>query len=119
MVTENGMVMLTAKEYDALVREAEDTKLLRSAIVKMLKEFKEKTTEDVELSCSEFLATYNAALNNMWEKMEKEEEEDENEIYGNDVTVHWHGLYCNCQDGATVTNTVIDGLEACADELGD
>lgn len=115
MVTENGMVMLTAKEYDELVREAEDTKLLRSAIVKMLKEFKEKTTEDVELSCSEFLATYNAALADMWEKIENGE--DENEIYGNDVTVHWHGLYCNCQYGAMVTNTVIDGLEACADEL--
>ena len=115
MVTENGMVMLTAREYDELVREAEDTKLLRSAIVKMLKEFKEKTTEDIELSCSEFLATYNAALANMWEQIENGE--DENEIYGNDVTVHWHGLYCNCQDGATVTNTVIDGLEACADEL--
>ena len=115
MVTENGMVMLTAKEYDELVREAEDTKLLRSAIVKMLKEFKEKTTEDVELSCGEFLATYNAALADMWEQIESGE--DKNEIYGNDVTVHWHGLYCNCQDGATVTNTVIDGLEACADEL--
>lgn len=115
MVTENGMVMLSVKEYDKLKREADDTRLLRSVVVKMLSELKKESTEDIKLTCSEFLATYNAALADMWEQIENGE--DENEIYGNDVTVHWHGLYCNCQDGATVTNTVIDGLEACADEL--
>ena len=117
MVRENGMVMMTTNEYEDLRREAENSEALESAVVKLLKYFKRKPTEDVEVTRKEFIATYNAAVSNMFEN--DDNGIDENEIYGYDVTVHWHGIYCNCEDGATVTNTVIDGVEGCSDELGD
>ena len=40
----------------------------------------------------------------------------EDDIYGHDVTVHFHGLYCNCQDGAAAFNYVIEAVDACASE---
>lgn len=109
MVKENGMIMMSEEEF-AKLNEKND--ILKSAVIKMLKQLKANTTEDAELTPYEFLAVYNAAVEKMFETYD-----DDNEIYGHDVTVHWHGLYCNCQDGATVTNTVIDGLEECAKEI--
>ena len=116
MVRENGMVMISEEEYRRLNRDSEDNKVLRSAIIKLLKQIKSNPTEDVELTMREFLVTYNAAVADMFEN--EDNGIDDNEIYGYDVTVHWHGVYCNCEDGATPTNTVIDGVEACADECG-
>lgn len=115
MVRENGMVMIKEEEYHRLNKSAEENEILRSAVMKMVRNFQRKPTSDIELSRREFLAVYNAAVCEMFEK--EEYGIDDNEIYGYDVTVHWHGFYCNCEDGATVTNTVIDGVEACADEL--
>lgn len=45
--------------------------------------------------------------------------EDEDEIYGHDVTVHWHGLYCNCSNGAAVSNNIIPGIEGLISEYGE
>lgn len=117
MVRENGMVMMSVKEYEELKRSATDTEVLRGAVVKLLKHFNSQPTTDIELTQKEFLMAYNAAVENMFENLENGI--DDNEIYGHDVTVHWHGVYCNCEDGATVTSTVIDGVEACSDEMGD
>lgn len=114
MVRENGMVMISEEEYCKLNKQYQENEILRSAVMKMIKNFQTKPTSDIYLSRREFLAVYNAALSDMFERGD-----DNNEIYGHDVTVHWHGFYCNCEDGATVTNTVIDGVECCSDELGD
>lgn len=115
MVRENGMVMISEEEYRRLNESCEENEILRSAVMKMIRHFQRKPMSDIELSRREFLAVYNAAVADMFEK--EEYGINENDIYGYDVTVHWHGFYCNCEDGATVTNTVIDGVEACADEL--
>lgn len=112
MVRENGMVMISEEEYCRLNNSAEENEVLRSAVMKMVRNLQRKPTSDMELSRREFLSVYNAAVGDMFER-----EDCDNEIYGYDVTVHWHGFYCNCEDGATAANTVIDGVEACADEL--
>lgn len=116
MVRENGMVMINEEEYRRLNKDSEENGILRSAIIKIINNIKENPTADIELTCREFLSVYNAAVTDMFER--EDNGDDKNEIYGYDVTVHWHGFYCNCEDGATVTNTVIDGVECCADELG-
>lgn len=41
---------------------------------------------------------------------------EDNDIYGHDITVHWHGLYCNCGDGATPANYIIPAIEECWEE---
>ena len=117
MVRENGMVMISEEEYRELLHNAESADVLRTAIMKLVRQFKRKPTEDIELTRKEFIKVYNTAVSDMFEKDEQGIED--NEIYGYDVTVHWHGFYCNCEDGATVTNTVIEGVECCSDELGD
>lgn len=115
MVRENGMVMISEEEYRRLNKDAEENEILRSAVMKMIRNFQRKPNSDMELTRREFLAVYNAAVGDMFER--EEYGIDDNEIYGYDVTVHWHGFYCNCEDGATPTNTVIVGVEDCADEL--
>lgn len=114
MVRENGMVMISEEEYRNFVRESKTADCLRSAIVKLMKKFKENLTEDVELTRKEFIATYNAAINDMFERGD-----DNNEIYGYDVTVHWHGFSCNCEDGAEIYNYLIGAIEGIDDEIGD
>lgn len=41
-------------------------------------------------------------------------------LYGEkaSVTVQWNGLYCDCQDGATVSNYVFPAIHEMEEELG-
>ena len=72
---------------------------------------KERCNNDVRVKRSEFLEIYNEAMNTLGA--------DECELYGNDVTVHWHGIYCNCSDGATAWNHIVSNIESVIDEDGD
>ena len=120
MVRENGMVMISEEEYRNFVRESKTADCLRSAIVKLMKKFKENPTEDVELTRKEFIATFNAAVDDMFKKIDKDNSGiDDNEIYGYNVTVHWHGFSCNCEDGAEIYNHLIGAIEVIDDEIGD
>ena len=38
------------------------------------------------------------------------------DIYGHDVYVSWHGMYCNCADGAIANNYIIEGIKECLEE---
>lgn len=114
----NEVVMLKKDDYERLKRNAKEAEVLRTAVIKLLEHFKANQTNDVEVTRKEFLAIYGAAVDDLFRK-EDNGDDDDNEIYGHDVTVHWHGIFCNCEDGATVTNTVIDGVECCSSELGD
>lgn len=125
MVKENGMVMLTQAELDRIEREHSEkieeyekrVSFMQSAIKELMKDGALK--HDLRVAKIDFLAIYNKALNEMFDNFEKECEDGTelpNEIYGHDVTVHWHGLYCNCGNGATPTNTIIDAVESCDSE---
>ena len=69
----------------------------------------ETVPHDVRVSKADFLAMHSTAVYEM-------DGIEDNDIYGYDVTVHWHGIYCNCGDGATPANYIIPGIEYCNEE---
>lgn len=77
----------------------------------LFKVMKEHESGDVKVTKREFLEVYEEAMNDLGS--------DECECYGNDVTVHWHGIYCNCNDGAVAWNHIVSGIEGVIDEYGD
>ena len=100
------------REKDELVKEYEKRLgMLQSAVLELTK----GTTNgcrDTRVSKADFLAIYNKALSHMDEHIE----EETNDIYGFDFTVHWHGIYCNCGDGATAYNYIVSGVEGVQEE---
>ena len=119
MVKENGMVMLTEnelKEMDRkLIQYEKRILILQSALLNATKV--NKSVEGVQVTKTDFLAIYNKALSEMFDKEEKEDFDPYNtDIYGYDFTVHWHGIYCNCSDGAMPSNHIIPAIEGLNDE---
>ena len=123
MVKENGMVMMTEQELEQMNIEKETIKedyekrleLMQDAIKQLMKEGTPST--DIRISKIDFVAIYNKALNEFFDIMEKPNgDEQPNEIYGHDFTIHWHGIYCNCGDGAAPSNYIISGIEGIIDE---
>ena len=95
--------------YELTDREIEkQTEIAKRTLFKVLSE---KKTEDIEVSRQEFLDIYGLAMDGLGS--------DECELYGNDVTVHWHGIYCNCSDGAVAYNNIITGIENVIKEEGE
>lgn len=76
-------------------------KLLRNAILQLTKNKRE--TEDVRVSRKDFLKLHVAS--------------EDDDVYGYPITVHWHGIYCDCSDGATPSNHIIPGILSCDEEL--
>ena len=139
MVKENGMVMMTEQEHDleldiickdyekeintlkkehneeikTLMRRIE---LLQTAITELIHN-ENHGSHDVRVSKTDFLDMYQKALDVFFDNMEKPNcDELPNDIYGKDFTVHWNGIYCNCSDGAVVSNNLIPGIEGVLDE---
>ena len=107
-----------SKELTKIKNQFEQTKkayekrieLLQDAIKQLMKE--DATPGDVRVGKIDFLAIYQKALDEMFDNMEKPNfDELPNDIYGYDITVHWHGIYCNCGDGAVVCNNLIPAIE--------
>ena len=71
-----------------------------------------KLDKDLKVSRKEFLQLYDAELIKSGMGLDSD-------VYGNDVTVHWNGFYCTCEDGATAWNYIIKGVEDVMDELDD
>ena len=118
MVKENGMVMMTESEFmDTLGKAHETSEKLQTAeqtinelsriLLKMKREDEPETGETL-VSLNTFLSLYNSCFKN---------DSVEDDIYNHDVFVSWHGFRCNCQDGATACNYIIDGVEHVADEI--
>lgn len=128
MVKENGMVMLTEQELERMNKEK--TRLIEEyekridfmhkAILELSKGA--APTNDTRVSKADFLAIYQKALDNFFSIMDGEKETDKtpdevpNDIYGHDFTIHWHGIYCNCGDGAMPSNHIIPGIEGVNEE---
>ena len=105
MVKENGMIMMREEEYNKMEKQI---KHLRKLLFTVMPKSK---TEDRKVKCSEFLDVYNQAFEDLGA--------EECELYGNDVTVHWHGIYCNCGDGASAWNNIISNIPNVIEENGD
>lgn len=118
MIKENEMIIMTEKEYTDIIK-SKDSKIEQLEIANemlrkaLLKKIGESNTYDVQVSRQDFLKIYNEALDYMFDNPNKEI----NDIYGYPITVHWHGIYCDCSDGATSNNYIIPGIKACDEEL--
>ena len=118
MVKENGMIMMSEKEYEETVANLKKEKNnMHRLLFALLKRVKSNADKDILVTRSDFVKLYNAAVEDMFDHMESGD--DDNLIYGHDVTVHWNGIYCNCSDGATVANYIIPAIEDVMEEYGD
>ena len=133
MMDLDGMVLISKVEYQKLTEAIKDFKInineleiankeLRKAL---LKATSENVTEDIHVSRKQFIKMHDVeAFELLDEELNKHDykstpDDYENPIYGYDVTVHWHGMYCNCSDGATPSNHIFPAIEACDEELDD
>lgn len=108
---ENEYKALTEKDCTKALEE-ENARLL-DLLFKVLP--KEGKTGDKELSRKDFVEVYNFMVKHM-DTVEDNFTKENNAIYVHDCTVHWHGLYCNCSDGATVANNIIPAITSVDDE---
>ena len=122
MVKDNGMVMMTEKELEAMQASQERTRrayekrieFLQNALLQATNG--SKAVEGVQVTKTDFLAIYNKALTEMFTAEENGTLTDDNGIYGYDFTIHWHGIYCNCYDGAIPSNHIIPAIEGLNEE---
>ena len=121
MVKENGMVMMSEKEYVALLeKSAKENNKLRRLLNTLIHNTRANKNGSTKVSRSEFFELYEFAVNEMFDNLDNGiEDEDKNEIWGHNVTVHWHGFYCNCCDGAVVANYIIPAIKGIIDEEDD
>lgn len=118
----DNMVALTRDEYNKLVNDKamykRKAKELEKRVAKMqlalLSVTSKGSNSDVEISLQDFLDIYDLALNIMFDT-----QSEDNDIYGYPVTVHWHGMYCDCSDGATPSNHIIPAIQSCLEEIGE
>ena len=139
MVKENGMVMMTEQEHDLeldiICKDYEEKQhilkkehneeiktltrrieLLQTAITELIHNTNHGS-HDVRVSRTDFLEMYQKALDEFFDNMEKPNcDELPNDIYGKDFFVHWNGIYCNCGDGAAISNYLIPGIEGINEE---
>ena len=96
------------KHFEEWSKAEEKATKLRRLLFKVMKEHE---SGDVKVTRREFLEVYEEAMEGLGS--------DECECYGNNVTVHWHGIYCDCSDGAIAWNYIVSEIEGVIDEDGD
>lgn len=75
--------------------------------------------QDKEVTRKEFLNLYHKELNEFFQQMDDPRTSDNPtaHIYGYPITVHWNGIYCDCDDGATPYNYIIPAIKDVDEEL--
>lgn len=109
-------------EHRKLVNATEEIKKLKEEneqLKKLLLQMEKKTdTEDIKVTRKQFCDFRDIAEQLMFNGTEDEGERFG--CYGKDVTVHWNGMYCNCEDGAAPSNYIFPAIleldEECDDE---
>ena len=104
------------KELEELRRKMDELKeeykkrleLMQKALLELSRKT-DTVPNDIRVSKADFVAMHSTAVYEM-------DGLEDNDIYGYDITVHWHGFYCNCGDGATPANYIIPGIEDCLEE---
>lgn len=119
MYKDNGMVVMTETEYNGMTREKsyeikeleKRCEMLQNAVMILTRGQGTKTTA-VRVSKLDFIQMYDKAVDDMFDRPA----DDKNDIYGYDVTIQWHGVYCNCADGATPSNYILSALKDLCEE---
>lgn len=95
------------KELNEKIRDMEkEINELRAALLIATRNSGNATTGGIKLKRKTFYDLYNCGVG----------DELMDDIYGYDVYVNWHGMYCNCGDGATAANNIIEGIRDCLEE---
>lgn len=79
---------------------------------------KENETGDKKISRKDFIELHSYMVEQM-DNVSDNFTVNNNEIYGHNITVHWHGFYCDCEDGASPANYIIPAIKEINDEIGD
>lgn len=100
-------------DFESKIQELEIANaMMRKAILQLTSS---REQQDVRVSRADFLKIYDDALQQMFDMNEDLTKENQG-IYEHNVTVHWHGIYCDCGDGATPSNHIIPGIAGCDEE---
>lgn len=75
-------------------------------------------TEDKKISRKDFVMLHEYMVKQM-DNVADNFTKENNAIYGHEITVHWHGFYCDCSDGAIPANNIIPAIQSVDDEEGD
>ena len=119
MYRDNGLVVMTETEYNSMtqaksweIKELEKRcDMLQNAIMTLTRD-QGIRTEDIRIPKLDFIQMHEKAVDDMFDRPA----DDKNDIYGYDITIHWHGMYCNCSDGATPSNYIIPALQELCEE---
>lgn len=109
---------LTEEEYTKLnkVEELEkEYNNLLNLVARVLPH--EKETEDKKISRKDFVMLHEYMVKQM-DNVADNFTKENNAIYGHEITVHWHGFYCDCSDGAVPANNIIPAIQSVDDEEG-
>lgn len=110
---------LTEEEYAKLnkVEKLEkEYKNLLNLVARILPKAGE--TGDKKISRKDFMELHGYMVEQM-DYVSDNFTENNNGVYGHNVTVHWHGFYCDCSDGASPANYIIPAIKELDEEIGD
>ena len=97
-------------------KENEKLKAENEQLKKLLLQMEKKTeTKDIKVTCKQFCDFRDIAEQLMFSGTEDEGERFG--VYGKPVTVHWNGMYCDCNDGALPSNYIFPALRELDEEL--
>lgn len=97
-------------------KENKKLKAENEQLKKLLLQMEKKTeTEDIKVTCKQFCDFRDIAEQLMFSGTEDEGERFG--VYGKPVTVHWNGMYCDCNDGALPSNYIFPALRELDEEL--
>lgn len=127
MIRENGMVIMSETEYEEILKK--DEKTIKKENRDYKKEYeellnflpkivaRENQTTDLRLSRKDFIKLHEYGVEQMDFVIDNFEERN-NLVYGNNITVHWMGYYCDCYDGASPANYIIPAIKEIDEEFG-
>lgn len=97
-------------------RENEKLKTENEQLKKLILEMEKKTeTKDIKITRKQFCDFRDIAEQLMFSGTNDEGERFG--VYGKPVTVHWNGMYCDCNDGALPSNYIFPALRELDEEL--
>ena len=97
-------------------KENEKLKAENERLKKLLLQMEKKTeTKDIKVTCKQFCDFRDIAEQLMENGIDENGERFG--VYGKPVTVHWNGMYCDCNDGALPSNYIFPALRELDEEL--
>ena len=116
IINEKGNYEMTPEMYSKFLEDLANARDERNTLKRQLEEMdkallaatrkRKEHTEDVLLSREAFVRLANKAS-------------VEDDCWYHDITVHWHGLYCNCDSLAQTFEFIIGGIEGLIEQIDD